>query len=1219
MKHLRASAFAFAGLLALAASAGAQPTPNTSVYEFRTGSPGPCAALVQSNDGKLYGVTTSMPGAVPGGANQGEVFRIDPLGTAGNYTTLQAFPLDGSQGKDFGPLVQAGDGNFYATATNGGAFSHGAILRITPTGQIAVVKSFDPAHADGVNPRGGLTLASDGFLYGTTTEGGGFSYGTVFRIAPSGAFVTLKAFTGSNGARPQSPPVQATDGALYGTAGDKFYRVALDGTFTVVASGLDPTGTGHLSGLTAASDGHLYFTRKFGGSGGGAVVRITTAGVATDLYSFSSSVGEASPQYPDGGVVQGGDGRLYGTTPWLGTGHPGTGHLFAVSLSGSLDRVVPLSSPGGSSVRHITPVADGSYFVATCRDLQRFTPPSTMSVWRRFEEGGYYPSVAPIEGKDGNLYGTTTRGGANDKGTAYRLTRAGALTTLASFDPANGAPWGSPLVEGPDGNFYGVSYNSDPRPSIQTLFRLSRSGTVTTLASLPPGGTIPPFSAALVDGGDGLIYGVTSHGEQDFDCGTAFTLSMSGVITRIGVFPRDACHPNRLVVGADGHFYGRTYEGFDRSFRSITRTFRLTRAGVVTAGVAVPASVDANPITKDGTRYGADSEGTLGGGRIYREPPEFAADRTSLRFGATSNGAGFVQQTSDQIIRLTQIGVGSIAWSVTANQPWLRVSPATGTGSGSISVGVQLAAGVPVSGTLSGSLTITTTGAKAAVPAVPVTLAVTPIGSSTAPFGVWDSPVDNSTVTGSLPLTGWALDDLEVVRVRLLRDPVGSEAPGTQVPVGTAVLVDGARPDVLAVYPDQPRATRAGWGYLLLTNVLPNQGNGPFKLYAFADDVDGNSTLLGTRTIVTANATATKPFGAIDTPGQGEIVSGSRYPNFGWVLSRGATRADPPGGGLVQVFIDGVLAGTPAGWTSRSDLTAAFPQAQYSGVGNALAVFEVDTTALSNGVHTIAWFVTDNQGVAEGVGSRFFTVSNGVSSSLRADTALPLLGAESAPRSEAPVDVRLGYDSAAPLQRVPLNDGVAVVHSEELDRIEVRIRAANLSSARPLPIGARLDPATGTFTWQPGVGFVGLYEFTFLDSANGLASMRYDIRIVIEPKGSLRPDIVIDTPQRQQDVSQPFALGGWATDRAALQGTGVTAIHVWAYPLAGGDPIFLGAAEYDGSRPDVAALKGQRFKNSGYGLTVVGLDPGGYDLAVFAWSPVKGRFLPAKTVRVTVR
>jgi hypothetical protein len=76
---------------------------------------------------------------------------------------------------------------------------------------------------------------------------------------------------------------------------------------------------------------------------------------------------------------------------------------------------------------------------------------------------------------------------------------------------------------------------------------------------------------------------------------------------------------------------------------------------------------------------------------------------------------------------------------------------------------------------------------------------------------------------------------------------------------------------------------------------------------------------------------------------------------------------------------------------------------------------------------------------------------------------------------------------------------------------------------------------------------------------------------------------------------------------------------VWAYPLAGGDPIFVGAASYGGARADVAALHGDRFKPSGYSLTVRGLPPGNYDLAVFAWSTAAGGFAPAKTVRVTVR
>jgi len=65
--------------------------------------------------------------------------------------------------------------------------------------------------------------------------------------------------------------------------------------------------------------------------------------------------------------------------------------------------------------------------------------------------------------------------------------------------------------------------------------------------------------------------------------------------------------------------------------------------------------------------------------------------------------------------------------------------------------------------------------------------------------------------------------------------------------------------------------------------------------------------------------------------------------------------------------------------------------------------------------------------------------------------------------------------------------------------------------------------------------------------------------------------------------------------------------------------VFLGASTYGGGRPDVAAIHGEGFNDSGYGLMVQGLTPGNYDLAVFAWSNVSGGFVPAQVVRVTAR
>ena len=95
-------------------------------------------------------------------------------------------------------------------------------------------------------------------------------------------------------------------------------------------------------------------------------------------------------------------------------------------------------------------------------------------------------------------------------------------------------------------------------------------------------------------------------------------------------------------------------------------------------------------------------------------------------------------------------------------------------------------------------------------------------------------------------------------------------------------------------------------------------------------------------------------------------------------------------------------------------------------------------------------------------------------------------------------------------------------------------------------------------------------------------------------------------------------IGGWAADLDAVDGTGVTTLHAWAYPASGGVPLFLGAT-VGGARPDVAAVHGQQFKDAGFGLIVQGLPAGDYDLALFAWSTEKMNFVAPSVVRVSVQ
>jgi hypothetical protein len=162
---------------------------------------------------------------------------------------------------------------------------------------------------------------------------------------------------------------------------------------------------------------------------------------------------------------------------------------------------------------------------------------------------------------------------------------------------------------------------------------------------------------------------------------------------------------------------------------------------------------------------------------------------------------------------------------------------------------------------------------------------------------------------------------------------------------------------------------------------------------------------------------------------------------------------------------------------------------------------------------------------------------------------------------------------------------------------------------------------------MPGVGFYGAYDLTFVDWRGDRAESRQDVRITLNAKGSNRvgPQTIVDVPGtgRVFRAGEAFYVGGWAADLDSTFGTGVDTVHVWAYPIdASGralDPIFLGPAIYGGARPDVGAVYGDHFTDSGYGLIVNGLPPGTYDLAVFPYSTVVNHFTAAKVVRITVR
>ena len=150
-------------------------------------------------------------------------------------------------------------------------------------------------------------------------------------------------------------------------------------------------------------------------------------------------------------------------------------------------------------------------------------------------------------------------------------------------------------------------------------------------------------------------------------------------------------------------------------------------------------------------------------------------------------------------------------------------------------------------------------------------------------------------------------------------------------------------------------------------------------------------------------------------------------------------------------------------------------------------------------------------------------------------------------------------------------------------------------------------------TLSPGLYDVAVYAAS---TVTGTFNNSRSVRIQVKPAGS-DPRMAIDTPRVNASVPRTFTIAGWAADLGAASGSGVDTIHVWAWPIGGGSPVFVGVAGLNGARPDVGNRFGPQFASSGYSVTGT-LAPGTYDLAVYARSTVTGTFNNAQAVRVLV-
>ena len=313
----------------------------------------PDAPLVQASDGDFYGMTTG------GGTHlAGTVFRMDASGTV---TALHIFNETDGSGSS-AALIQATDGNLYGTTSSGGALGSGSVFRIDLSGNFTSLHSFGVIGGGG-QPLGSLIQATDGFFYGTTHDGGDNTLGTVYRMDANGDVTTIYSFNGTDGAYPSAALMEASDGNLYGTASEggeswgggmptfgTVFRVDPSGTVTRLHSFSGTDGFLPRAALVETPDGYLYGTTESGGPdfggplvGSGVVFRLDLSGAFELVHSFDE--GSDSPQ---SGLVRSAEGILYGQT----TGMDG-GALVSLSESNpTVNALAPTSGPasGGAAL-----------------------------------------------------------------------------------------------------------------------------------------------------------------------------------------------------------------------------------------------------------------------------------------------------------------------------------------------------------------------------------------------------------------------------------------------------------------------------------------------------------------------------------------------------------------------------------------------------------------------------------------------------------------------------------------------------------------------------------------------------------------------------------------------------------------------------------------------------------------------------------------------------
>ncbi len=539
----------------------------------------PVGVLTQASNGKLYGLTYD------GGFNLlGVLYEYDP--EFNTFAALKHFNGAGIGARPYHKVLQASDGKLYGMTIEGGNADKGVIFRYNiNTNMMEKLHDFDGA-ASGERPYGGLAQAANGMLYGVASAGGSNNGGVLFEYdIVNDIFMKKVDFSTNSGTSSRGDLIAPGDGFLYGVAvygglsseGTLFKYVPGNTTVSVLLNFNDiEYGENPVGSLVIGDDGKLYGLTNSGGAYASSGVLYSydyTNGIFTKEFDFMTSQSGAKIY---SALMQGSDGLVYGTANLGGSYQVGT--IFRIDPSFNTYEVIydfNYPNTGGTPYGGLIEGSNGLLYGAAHGGnnnsgvLYTINPNNlSYTVLHHFDgtTDGIYPQETLLEANNGNLYGTTWRGGLNNDGVIFEYNIATSTFTKkwdfleASF---GGEPSGI-LVQAANGKIYGIA-NDGGSFSKGVLYEydpLSESYAVKVNFDGPDKGESP--AGGLVEYGDNMLYGTASFGGvngigvlfvYDATAGT-FTKLMNFDGATTGSFPYSG-----LCLASDDVMYGTTRGG----------------------------------------------------------------------------------------------------------------------------------------------------------------------------------------------------------------------------------------------------------------------------------------------------------------------------------------------------------------------------------------------------------------------------------------------------------------------------------------------------------------------------------------------------------------------------------------------------------------------------------------------------------------------------------